>query len=79
MDAIIQELKAEFEDVMDFHAMDFDDKRNWGFFERANVVTIPSLVCVINGEPRSILVGLRPKAEVRAILQEWLVQYQGRK
>lgn len=75
MDALIEDIRSEFEPGIEFCALDFDDRRNWEFFERLVILTVPTLICVVNGEPKAMLIGMRPKCELQATLHAWTDQY----
>lgn len=77
MDTLLQDIRAEFEDRIGFYAMDLNDERNWDFFRAANVVNIPALVCLAKLNRPETLIGLRPKLELRDLVEDDRVARSG--
>lgn len=54
-----------------FYAVDLNDKGNWPLAVEWDIVTTPTLVCLMNGVLHERWVGLRTEAQLAAKLSEW--------
>ena len=72
VDALMQEMKAEFAGQIAFFALDVDEEANWDFLQSAPVMNVPCLVYLKNGGVFRVRIGQYSKAKTREILREWL-------
>ena len=72
MDALLQEMKAEFSGEIAFFALDVDEKANWDFLQAVPVMNVPCLVCLKDGAVFRHRIGQYPKEKLREILREWV-------
>ena len=72
MDTLLQESMAPFADRMAFYSFDTTPEEGWPFLEKWQVMNLSALVCFVDGYHHETQIGLRPKPEVEAKLQEWV-------
>lgn len=60
---ILEELDKEYKDKIKFTKVDIDE--NFELAEKYNIMSVPTLIFLKNGQERGRLVGLRPKEELK--------------
>ena len=73
MDATLQELRSEFGGRIAFYALNADDSELWDIMRSCKVENITALIFFVDGAWHETVIGGRPKAEIKAILNELLV------
>lgn len=71
MDALLQQLRPEFANRIEFRSCDIDDLDAVPIISRARVLNIPTLACFIRGRHHETRVGLRPEQDLRTKLTAW--------
>lgn len=59
MDKLLSELRPEYDDRIEFYSIDTDDDQYWKATKEWKVVTLPALVCLIDGQWFETRAGLR--------------------
>ena len=72
VDDALQPLRREFAGQIAVYAMDFDPEINWDFLREFGLVSIPILLCFINGKLHETLSGARSENEMRETFRTWL-------
>ena len=73
MDAVLQELRPEFNGRIAFYAINADDSELWDIMRSCKVENITALIFFVNGARHETVIGGRPKAEMQARLNKLLV------
>jgi hypothetical protein len=71
MDTLLQEIIAPFADRVAFYSFDTTPQEGWPFLIEWQALNLPALVCFVDGHHHETQIGLLPKPEMEAKLQEW--------
>jgi thioredoxin-like negative regulator of GroEL len=71
MDALLQRVRPEFANRIEFRSCDIDDLDSVPIISKARVLNIPTLACFIRGRHHETRVGLRSEQDLGTKLASW--------